>query len=241
MGPRPACWVQSDGPALVTREGFSYSAYLVSDLKQQVTYSWLSLPDNEVNFNTGTHHFDSDINASEPNATASYQVTFAKPYKTVPATPAIWCITLQYTGGANTERNGRLRGRVENLTKTGFSLVIESWGGSRHSGNVWGWCVWDKEFDGVKVKTATHSFTNKELTKGNINHWEPDFDLPEGKRPLSIMTGIRGFDIDVGDGGHFHLKSQFQGSLDNGAIEYGSDATTQSRWVEAMYVAILEN
>lgn len=173
-------WWDGKTPTSVTRQDFEYSTDLGQPL-HQLTYSWLSLPDNEVNFNTGIHDFENGIRDEIENATGSYQVTFAKPYKTVPATPAIWCLTMDYSIGRDAMNDARLRARVEDLTTTG------------------------------------------------------------GKRPVSIMTGICGYDINVRDGGRFHVKSQFQGSLENGWISCGADATTQARSVEAMYVAILEN
>ncbi|RFN44900.1 hypothetical protein FIE12Z_10881 [Fusarium flagelliforme] len=239
--PRPITW-QLIVPATASTEGMTYKIDYSPEASeiQELTHSWMTLPKNEVNFNSGTHNFDGDIIDDAPNGSGSHQVIFSKPYKTVPAKPAVWCVDMDYTGNKSPgiNHNARLRARVEALTTTGFTLIVETFDGSTHSGNVWGWCVWDKEYDGVKVKADTISFTNSEPTKGNLRNWDPDFG---DKRPVSIMTGVRGFDINVSDGGRFHIKSQYQGELENGYISYGVDATASARWMEAMYLAILEN
>jgi hypothetical protein len=229
----------SGGPT-ITKSDLNITAAIPNNWAEllELNYSWLTIPNNEVNFNTGSHDFEKEIEDNAENGAGTFQVAFDKPYKTMPATPAILCMTLDYSGGSNAKPDARLRARVEDLTTTGFKLVIETWNGGKHAGNVWGWCVWDKEYDGVKVKTETTSFSNAEATKGNLNSLEPDFG---GKTPVSIMTGIRGLDINVSDGGCLHAKCQYQGGLDNDSIVYGVDATSSARWMEAMYVAILEN
>jgi hypothetical protein len=55
------------------------------------------------------------------------------------------------------------------------------------------------------------------------------------------MTGINGFDINVADGSRTHLRSQWQGTLENGGVSCGVDGTGRARYVSAMYLAILED
>ncbi|KAK4221372.1 hypothetical protein QBC38DRAFT_513609 [Podospora fimiseda] len=242
----PAGWnMGNDGVPDVTTTGFTSTTRKVGgDQIHIIEYSWLSLPDNEVNFNVGYHDFESEITDSQLNASGSYNVVFAKEYKTVPATPAIWCVSLDYTGGGHLEANPRLVGSVSNLTTKGFTLTIKSWGGSRHAGNVWGWCVWDKEYDGIKVKAGTKDWGTFESTSdavvGKTQFWQPDFG--NGKGPVSIMTGISGFDLNIESANHMlHLESKYTGSLDNGRIRFAPDASVKARWMQAMYVAILED
>ena len=129
----------------------------------QLAYLWLALPKNEDNFNYSIYDFESPINDSEVNAKGTYEVVFNKPYKTAPATPAVWYITMDYIV-SDLVLDGRLRYSISDLTAMGFKLTIEMWGNMRYAGNVWGWCAWDKEYDGVKVKAEV-----KVVCYGNAN------------------------------------------------------------------------
>jgi hypothetical protein len=64
----------------VSKDSYTHSV-LLHDGSSNLTYSWLTLPDNEVNFQT--------------------------------------------------------RVRMEDISTAGFKLMVESWGGSRHRGNIW--------------------------------------------------------------------------------------------------------
>lgn len=234
---RPVSWDLSTYNT--TTEGLTLKTALTDEL-QELSYSWLTLPDNEVNFQTGCIDIDTSMTDNERNNRGVHQVTFTKPYKEIPAMPAIFCQTLDFSN-CGTMTDGRTRARVEELTATGFKLVVESWDGSTQAGNTWGYCVWDKEFDGKKVKAGTMAVQSTSLVRHHMKSWEPDFGLPAGKRPVAIMTGITGLDVNISDAGRFHVQSQYRGTMDGGSISFGTDAFTQSRWVEAMYIAILED
>jgi hypothetical protein len=233
---RPVSWNMES--FTTTTEGLTLDMALTDEL-EELSYSWLTLPDNEVNFQTGSIDMRKYMVDGEKDNHATYQVTFTKPYYRTPATPALFCQTLDFANcGSMTD--AKTRARVQNLTETGFTLVVESWDGSPQTGNVWGYCVWDKMFDGKKVKAGTQAIESTSLVRHHMKRWEPDLELPAGKRPVAIMTGITGFDINISDAGRLHVKSQYRGTMDGGSISYGTDAFTQSLWVEAMYIAILE-
>ncbi|KAG7294217.1 hypothetical protein NEMBOFW57_004287 [Staphylotrichum longicolle] len=243
---RPVSWQYSSTNSKVSTDCFSFSTTLDSIITN-LAYSWLTLPENEVNFNFGIFDFDATIYDDKRDPTGTHQVVFTNPYGTAPAPPAVWCVTMDYTGTGDNSPDGRLRHSISDLTATGFKLNIETWGGGHHAGNVWGWCTWDKEYDGVKVKSEskvvccgnTNGTPAADPIKGALELWEPTF--PGGKQPVSIMTGINGYDINVAEGKCTHLRSQWQGTLENGSISCGVDGSGRARYVSAMYLAILED
>ena len=245
---RPLSWQHTpDSNGLpVSVEGFRLKTYPYAPI-DTLNYSWLTLPENEVTFNSGSYDFGPNIDDNQENATATHQVVFTKPYKTAPAPPAVWCVTMDHTSAEGFHWDGRLRHRISDLTATGFKLTIETWNGARHAGNVWGWCTWDKEYDGVKVQAESKMVYcgYEDGSNGGMEEpqkWVPAF--PGGKPPVSIMTGINGYDINMSSSGWWTaLWSRWEKpdlTDTTGKILCGTDLAGRTRYVSAMYLAILE-
>lgn len=234
QSPKTLIWNEK-GPPTVTKEGFTYNMTRLVEV-EDLKFSWLTLPNNEVNFNTGTHCFKPDIEEEQ-----IFEVKFSTPYKTVPATPAIWCVGLDCPKGKMGSPFADLEAHVMDLTTTGFKLKVQALVFGKNGGSVWGWCVWDKAYDNVKVKTGRTSFSHKGVQRPFLKHWKPDFG---GKPPVSVMTGIVSLSIvalNEPQDDRFHAMSQWDGPLDSGGISFGVGSTALAHTMEVMYVAILEN
>ncbi|KLU89845.1 hypothetical protein MAPG_08814 [Magnaporthiopsis poae ATCC 64411] len=259
--PLPLGWIwksnstYKDWSPRATKDRLSISVE-VPKAVHQLTHSWLALPKNEVNFNAGYHEFFGETEKTRFNTSSTFYVKFQTPYSETPAEPAVWCVNMSNEDNDTSFPESRrvcLQYSVDNLTEDGFDLKVESYNNSRRCNSIWGWCVWDKKHDGVKVKVEkldvgarTPDGSFKEET-GVQSFWTPRFSGPHGyeatkRTPLAVLTGISGFNFRVVDGPNWmHLRSQWVGSLDSGGIWCGCDASTPMTFLQAMCIAILED
>lgn len=108
-----------------------------------------------MNFNTGYQEYDKEPEKNKLNASSTFYVKFQTPYSETPAQPAVWCVNICNDDDTSVHgcRRACLQYSVDRLTEGGFKLKAEA---SRRCNGIWGWCVWDKKYDGIKVKTEKH-------------------------------------------------------------------------------------
>ncbi|RAL08768.1 hypothetical protein BO97DRAFT_480426 [Aspergillus homomorphus CBS 101889] len=118
-----------------------------------VRSSWLTLPDNEVNFHHGT--CDTRVMTDNAGNLSSFYIQFPQAYKSRPQ--AIAWFTGFDLGPPNTEKQQdkwKVRTYVKNVTPTGLVVVVETWDWAQFRSAQVGWCAWDAEFDDKKVRSG---------------------------------------------------------------------------------------
>lgn len=94
--------------------------------------TWLDLCTNDRDFQCGTFSTGDDHAWNKPQLTTSRQITFAKPYAVTPKV-IVWLNQLDM----DKTHNWRVKTYVSDVSTTGFSLHIDTWGDTiLYSGNA---------------------------------------------------------------------------------------------------------
>lgn len=204
--------------------------------------SWMTSPSGILE--CGVVMGDGYVTDNTPNQCGTMPVTFSKPYSTPPRV-AVFALTFSWAHSNGSQPQARTRLYASDITTTGFNIRSDVWGGSAHEGANVSWCAWDASIDNLKVVKGTKIWGTQDLTgnnsatKGGTLFWEADF---AGRQPVAILTGITAVDVDISVTKRFHVECKVVGDLGpKTLLRYGPDSSTQTRWCEVGYVAILQD
>ncbi|KAI9835476.1 MAG: hypothetical protein M1837_003785 [Sclerophora amabilis] len=180
-----------------TREGFvanprSFDGSVPFDLKM----SWLTLPDNDVHFETGI--FDTYDVRTEDTQNVSQRIFYSKPFAKNPVV-VCWFFEVNIATGWRSLKTFESR-----VGKEAFTLNVHTWADRRFGGARVGWLAYDADENGKRVKSGS---TETRRNESGVN------DSAWNSSPFSTTpaTFIALSELDISDSHGFRAKAEVNG------------------------------
>ena len=195
----------------VSNEGFDATLMTWNDAHLYgAKMSWLTLPENDVNFQYGQVNTQDtgrqsirEKAAGAPPENVSFRIMFSKPYKSAPKVQC-WFTGMDIHSDSTYRR---LATWVTGIDPRGFTLNIGTWDNTVFSAARAGWLAWDSEADGKTVRSGTSA-----IGKGEVGNY--DFAWYNGSFSKVPGTFIALNFIDVSPDKNFRGACEARGTKD---------------------------
>lgn len=182
-------------PSNVHREGFSINLETwAGTLLYGASCAWLEIAANDPDFQSGSYSTLEDHSWFQHETHNTRRVTFRRPYQT----PPIVMVCLSAIDMSN-ERRWRIRTFATNITKTGFTIHIDTWDDSLLWSAAASWVAYTATKTGVASGhfSTTDIRSPKQHMRDNTGYEE--FETGIFKDPPRVFMALDSFDIDHGD------------------------------------------
>lgn len=155
----------------------------------QAGCAWLEIPLDHPDFQFGLYDTEDDYPPSTPRRENTKRIRFPRPYLSPPEV-VVWLSKLDM----RRDRNWRLKAYATDITATGFTIHIDTWGDSELYGAAATWVSYTRGIPGVASgsvdTTASRKYPTAWLGTGYAGFRKEVFD----SRPR-VMVGISSLDI----------------------------------------------
>lgn len=149
--------------------------------------AWLEIEANHPNFQSGTYSTEEDHSWRQPRMVNTRNVVFSRPYTAKPKV-VVWLSQIDMRRG----RNWRVKAYATDVTATGFTIHIDTWGDSELYTAAASWVSYTPGIPGVSDGSfGTLGPSGQLLTTGLAEFGKGVF-----ARPPRIIVGINSLDID---------------------------------------------
>jgi hypothetical protein len=191
--------------------------------------TWLRVAANDPDFQTGQFSTEEDHPWNQPQLLTSRQITFNKPYSSPPKI-VVWLNQLDM----DRNKNWRIAAKATNITTTGFTIHIDTWGDTVLYSATAAWFAYPSDKAGV----ASGAYSTQDVRPWNqpqlTNNGRVGFPAGTFQKDPTVLIAFNSFDVDCSrnlrlklsadsvskDGLNWHIDSWYDTILYSAGASY---------------------